>query len=128
VLIDARTIPEGTTIEVDLCIIGGGPAGISVALPFIDSSTKVAIIESGGLDFDETTQELAEATNSGHDYFPIKETRIRAFGGSTLSWGGISAPLDTIDFENDRGYRAADGRFRGKTWSHTTRRQKVSRM
>jgi choline dehydrogenase-like flavoprotein len=99
VLIDARTIPEGTTIEVDLCIIGGGPAGISVALPFIDNSTKVAIIESGGLDFDETTQELAEATNSGHDYFPIKETRIRAFGGSTLSWGGISAPLDTIDFE-----------------------------
>jgi choline dehydrogenase-like flavoprotein len=98
-LIDARTIPEGTTIHVDLCIVGGGPAGISVALPFLDSSTTVAIIESGGLDFDEAAQDQAEATSSGHDYFPMKETRIRAFGGSTMSWGGISAPLDTIDFE-----------------------------
>ena len=98
-LIDARTIPEGTTIHVDLCIVGGGPAGISVALPFLDSSTTVAIIESGGLDFDEAAQTQAEATSSGHNYFPMKETRIRAFGGSTMSWGGISAPLDTIDFE-----------------------------
>jgi choline dehydrogenase-like flavoprotein len=98
-LIDARTIPEGTQIEVDLCIVGGGPAGIAVALPFLNSSTTVAIIESGGLDFDDAVQTQAEATNSGHAYFPMKETRIRAFGGSTMSWGGISAPLDAIDFE-----------------------------
>jgi choline dehydrogenase-like flavoprotein len=98
-LIDARTIPEGSQINVDLCIVGGGPAGISVALPFLNSSTTVAIIETGGLDFDEVAQIQAEATSSGHDYFPMKETRIRAFGGSTMSWGGISAPLDTIDFE-----------------------------
>ncbi len=98
-LIDARTIPEGTQIDVDLCVIGGGPAGISVALPFIDSTTTVAVIESGGLDFDEVAQTQAEATSSGQSYFPMKETRIRAFGGSTISWGGISAPFDTIDFE-----------------------------
>jgi choline dehydrogenase-like flavoprotein len=99
-LIDARTIPEGKEINVDLCVIGGGPAGISVAAPFLDSSTKtVAVLESGGLDFNEEAQDLADATSSGHHYFPMKETRIRAFGGSTMSWGGINAPLDAIDFE-----------------------------
>lgn len=99
-LIDARTVPEGKTIEVDLCVIGGGPAGISVALPFIDDPTaKVAMLESGGVWFDETVQTLAEAESSGQPYFPMKETRIRAFGGSSMSWGGISAPLDALDFE-----------------------------
>lgn len=98
-IIDARTLPEGTTIDVDLCIIGGGPAGIAVAYPFLDSSTSVAILESGGTEFDEDVQELAETESTGHEYYPIKETRIRALGGSTLSWGGISAPLDALDFE-----------------------------
>lgn len=99
-MIDGRTIPDGSTIPVDLCIVGGGPAGIAVALPFLgDTSKSVAVIESGGTAFDETAQELAETGQSGQTYFPIKETRIRAFGGSTMSWGGINAPLDAIDFE-----------------------------
>ena len=98
-IIDARTLPEGTTIDVDVCIVGGGPAGISVAVPFLDTSTSVAVLESGGLGFDADVQELAETEASGHHYYPVKETRIRAFGGSTLSWGGISAPLDALDFE-----------------------------
>ena len=96
---DARTLPEGTTITVDLCIIGGGPAGISVAYPFLDGSTSVAILESGGIGFDEEVQELADTDATGQPYYPVKETRIRALGGSTLSWGGISAPLDALDFE-----------------------------
>ncbi len=99
-LIDGRTVPTGTTIDVDVCIVGGGPAGIGVAVPFLDSpTTKVALIESGGLEFDETTQDLADGDSRGQDYFPMKETRIRAFGGSSWSWGGINAPLDAIDFE-----------------------------
>lgn len=99
-LIDGRSVPSGTVIDVDLCIVGGGPAGIGVAVPFLDSpATKVALIESGALEFDESTQELAEGESLGQDYFPMKETRIRAFGGSSWSWGGINAPLDEIDFE-----------------------------
>ncbi len=100
-LIDGRSLPHGTTIEADLCIIGGGPAGISVAYEYLDDpSFKVVLIESGGLEFDEDVQELAETSQTGQPYYPIKETRIRAFGGSTMSWGGISAPFDTLDFEH----------------------------
>ncbi|MCB1247016.1 MAG: GMC family oxidoreductase [Acidimicrobiia bacterium] len=97
---DARTLPVGTTVEVDLCVIGGGPAGISVAHRFLEQDhVTVAVIESGGTEFDPAVQELATTDQTGQPYYPIKETRIRAFGGSTMSWGGISAPFDELDFE-----------------------------
>lgn len=99
-LIDTPAIPNGSTIHVDVCIVGGGPAGIAVAVPYLDDPTRsVALIESGGTEFNEEAQELAEAESTGHAYFPMKETRIRAFGGSSMSYGGINAPLDTLDFE-----------------------------
>ncbi len=45
--IDARTIPAGTTIDTDLAIIGGGPAGISLALALASSPLRVVLLESG---------------------------------------------------------------------------------
>lgn len=99
-LIDTPAIPDGSTIHVDVCIVGGGPAGIAVAVPYLDDpSRSVALLESGGTEFDEEVQELADAGSTGQAYFPMKETRIRAFGGSSMSYGGINAPLDTLDFE-----------------------------
>lgn len=32
--IDARTIESDTTLETDICIVGGGAAGIGLALEF----------------------------------------------------------------------------------------------
>ena len=99
-IIDGRSVPRDSTIEVDICIVGAGPAGISLALPFLDrQTTSIALLETGGLEFDEEHQELAETDVVGQAYYPVKETRIRMFGGSTISWGGIVAPLDPIDFE-----------------------------
>ena len=87
-IIDGRTVKEDSTIDVDLCIVGAGPAGISLALQFLNTETSVALVESGGLDWDERTQELADGEVEGFEYFPIKETRIRAMGGTTRSWSG----------------------------------------
>jgi choline dehydrogenase-like flavoprotein len=88
-------LPAGTEISADVAIIGGGPAGISLALrlakqPGID----VALLESGGLTFDETTQELARGSTLGQPYYPLHETRIRMLGGSSQSWGGVCTSLD----------------------------------
>jgi len=98
--VDGRTVPDGSSVEVDLCIVGAGPAGIALALEFLNRpGVKVALLETGGLDFHLNHQDLADADVVGHEYFPVRETRIRMFGGSTISWGGILAPLDPIDFE-----------------------------
>ncbi|WP_036478998.1 GMC oxidoreductase [Myxosarcina sp. GI1] len=99
-LIDARTLPEDTVIEQDICIIGAGAAGITLAREFIDRSEQVCLLESGGMDFDEATQSLYGDKNIGNSYYPLKETRARYLGGSTNLWGGWSRPLDEIDFED----------------------------
>ena len=83
----------------DVCIIGGGPAGISLATRLAaDPRRTICLIESGDLEFDEATQELARAEVVGLPAYPLHETRIRALGGSSWSWGGICTPLDEPAF------------------------------
>lgn len=99
-IIDGRTVPDGTTVDTDVCIVGSGFAGLSLALRIArDTRLSVCMLESGGLDFDEAIQTLAEAETTGQPYYPPHETRIRAFGGTSMSWGGCCTPLDAISFE-----------------------------
>ena len=99
-IIDALQLPENTLIEKDICIIGAGAAGITLARELLDQPYQVCLLESGGLGFDEQTQSLYAGENIGASYFPLKESRARYFGGSTNLWAGWSRPLDEIDFEN----------------------------
>lgn len=96
---DAREFEDGQVIEADIAIAGGGAAGITIARSFIGSSTRVVLIESGGLDFDPDSQELYKGRNDGLPYFDLDATRFRYFGGSTFHSVGRSRPLDPIDFE-----------------------------
>lgn len=97
--IDARTIPSGTVLSPDLAIIGGGPAGISLALALADRKMSVALFESGGMAFDQATQKLYSGAKTGVNYLALDGSRLRFFGGSTNHWGGWCRPLDLIDFE-----------------------------
>jgi choline dehydrogenase-like flavoprotein len=97
--IDARNLPDGTTLTPDIAIIGGGPAGISFALALADARIDVAMFESGGMDFDAATQDLYDGTKAGVSYLPLAGSRLRYLGGSTNHWGGWCRPLDEIDFE-----------------------------
>jgi len=42
--IDARELDQGQHIEADICIIGAGAAGITIAREYIGTSTKVGRI------------------------------------------------------------------------------------
>ena len=92
--------PEGATIRADVCVVGGGPAGIVLAMGLArDPARRVCLIESGGYDFDPEVQTLARAGSTGQPIGPLHEARVRALGGSTWSWGGICTPPDPIVFE-----------------------------
>ena len=47
-LSDAQDLAGGQEVEVDLCIVGAGPAGVSVARELIGSSARVWLLDSGG--------------------------------------------------------------------------------
>ncbi|MCK6453097.1 MAG: GMC family oxidoreductase [Alphaproteobacteria bacterium] len=93
---------DGATIEADLCIVGAGAAGITLAHELRNSRRRVLLVESGGLDADAATQELYAGENVGMPYPPLDTARLRFFGGTTNHWDGHCAPLDAIDFEKRR--------------------------
>src|SRR5437016_494276 len=99
-LIDARQLDPGTTIDADVCIVGAGAAGITLALQFEGSPIRVCLLESGGLKVDWPTQDLYKGQNVGLGYFDLDICQLRYFGGSTNAWGGWCRPLDPLDFEH----------------------------
>lgn len=97
-IIDARTLPDRTSLDADLAIIGGGPAGITLARAFARSGVSVVIAEAGGLEPAADVQALYQGENAGIEY-PLAGARLRFLGGSSNHWGGYCRPLDPIDFE-----------------------------
>lgn len=100
--IDSRELDENSRLLADVCIIGAGAAGISIAREFIATGRSVILLESGGLEFDQDIQALYSGDNTGLPSFDIDVNRLRYFGGTTNHWAGHSRPLDPIDFEEKK--------------------------
>jgi choline dehydrogenase-like flavoprotein len=98
VLIDSRTVPAHATLETDVCIVGAGAAGITLATELAGQPFRVLVVESGGLDYEADTQSLYRGHNVGLRYFPLETARLRYFGGTTNHWGGMCRPLAEADF------------------------------
>lgn len=96
--IDGRETENNAVIEADICVIGAGAAGITIAREFIGTSVKVCLLEAGGLEFDKATQSLYKGKNIGYPYYDLDVLRLRYFGGTTNIWSGVSRPLDALDF------------------------------
>jgi choline dehydrogenase-like flavoprotein len=97
-LAEFRDIESQSILSTDICIVGGGPAGISIARELIDADCSVMLLESGGMSLNSDVQKLYRGTNTRDD-FALHATRLRLLGGTTSVWGGWCAPLDPIDFE-----------------------------
>jgi choline dehydrogenase-like flavoprotein len=95
--IDARTLPTGTQLSCDLAIIGGGPAGISLALALAQTRLNIVLLESGGMEFDSAAQKLYAGQQSG--YTGLDVGRLRFLGGGTNHWGGWCRPMPALDFQ-----------------------------
>jgi len=97
--LDASTLENNASVEADVCIIGAGPAGITVALELADLKKNIFLLESGGIDLEAGTQRLNECYATGIPYKPsLSSTRLRCFGGASDHWSGFCAPLDPVDF------------------------------
>ncbi|MGZ2411662.1 choline dehydrogenase-like flavoprotein [Sphingomonas sp. F9_3S_D5_B_2] len=100
-LIDLRQEPDAAGAEVsDVCIIGAGAAGLTLARRLSERGQSVTLLESGGLDFEQATQDLYRGANVGMPYYDLDQSRLRFFGGTVAIWGGRCALLDAIDFRN----------------------------
>jgi len=97
--VDARNIDNDSLIEGDICIIGAGAAGISMALEWMNTPYKIIFLEGGGFEYDDRVQQLYAGKTTGQHYFPLVSCRLHYFGGTTGHWAGWCSTFDTIDFE-----------------------------
>src|ERR1700680_1475094 len=96
--IDAKELDNDSLIQGDICIIGAGAAGISIALDWIGSPYKVILLEGGGFEYDEKVQQLYDGKTTGQHYYPLQSSRLHYFGGTTGHWAGFCSTFDPIDF------------------------------
>jgi len=82
-----------------VCIVGSGPAGISVALKLAAAKVPCVILEAGSDEWTEESQDVYRGEVVGDHYFDLDVTRLRYFGGSSNHWAGWCRVLDSHDFE-----------------------------
>jgi len=104
VFVDARTVADGEVVEADVCVAGGGVAGLVTALELEPAGVRVALVEHG--------ESLEDGEVEG-SYPPLGSTRAGGgLGGTAALWtaelapgqvGARYAPLAPIDFEAREG-------------------------
>ena len=99
VILHADSIPDGTILEADVCIVGGGAVGLQLARGLLASGLQVIVAESGEEDANARAQDLNIGTRSGRDAGVLRDIRLRQLGGTMHLWGGNCRPLDPIDFQ-----------------------------
>lgn len=97
--VDARSVAPETRFQSDVCLIGAGAAGITLALALARAGRDVCLIESGGFELEDETQELHAGDVIGDAYPPLTSSRLRYLGGTTNHWGGACVPLEPFEFE-----------------------------
>jgi choline dehydrogenase-like flavoprotein len=103
-IVDAETLAEDwfRQRQFDVCVVGAGPAGITLATRLGRRGVSVGLFEGGALEATQDSQELYRGTTEGQPYYPLDGTRLRYFGGTSNHWGGWTRPLDVHDFEARR--------------------------
>jgi choline dehydrogenase-like flavoprotein len=102
-LVDVEALEVNSEVSSEVCIIGAGAAGISIARALSRSGLDVVLLEAGTYNPVFECQNLykgqmAHVRREEDVYYPLR-TRMRFFGGSTNAWYGWCMPLDTMDFE-----------------------------
>jgi choline dehydrogenase-like flavoprotein len=107
-VVNGRAIGRGDGLETDVCVVGAGPAGITLALELARSGCRVCLLESGGRAHSAAAEKLSAGKSVGYWYYPLADTRARALGGASVRWlaspadaaeGWRARPLDPVDFE-----------------------------
>jgi len=107
--IDSNLVQNGEVVSTDICVVGGGVAGITFAREFMNTGREVTILESGGEVPDKYTRILAEGKSIEQSYYLLETTRERGFGGTSHAWsvdlddqgttGVRLKAMERIDFE-----------------------------
>ena len=99
-IVDLAELPEDRSVETDICVIGGGAAGLAIAWWFrARGDREVVVLEGGGRDYEPESQDLYAGEQTGQRHYALDSDRLRMLGGATNHWGNQVGPFEPIDFE-----------------------------
>lgn len=102
----ADDMVSGTTLTADVCVVGAGAAGITIARDLDAAGASVVLLEGGGETFGARSAELYQGDNVGLTLrfgtaeLSLDSVRLRYLGGSTNHWSGMCHPLDPHDLDH----------------------------
>lgn len=106
-LADGRTVPDGEVLDAEVCVIGAGPSGITIALELSSAGIDVILIERGDRKPHVPRAVPDTVLNVGIPY-DVADSRAFEVGGTAHTWGvktplgdgfGRFRELDPEDFE-----------------------------
>ncbi len=92
----ASDAPE-LTLKCEVCVVGGGVAGLSAASRLSAPGRRVIVLESGDRKPLDQFDALNVVEQVGEAYQNIFAGRVRALGGTSNTWGGRIMPLAPHD-------------------------------
>lgn len=99
-ILDAGDMDRGRLAQTfDVCVVGAGPAGITLARSLAARGRQVALMEGGGLEVSMESQDQYMGEIVGLDYVDLDAVRLRVFGGCSEHWSGRCRALDAEAFE-----------------------------
>lgn len=98
-LIDSKSYQSAQTITADVCILGGGVAGIVLANELRHHFSNVVLLEAGSENYQQEVQDLYTPAKEPEIYPNPLYSRLRFLGGASNHWSNNTSPLSAIDFE-----------------------------
>jgi len=98
-ILSGKELKHISELETDVCIIGGGPAAISMALSLSNTKHRVVLLTGGSWKQTHFTKDLNKGIIvpvGSHE--PLELSRRRQFGGGSAVWAGRCVPFNEIDF------------------------------
>lgn len=101
-------IPDNAVLSTDVCILGGGVAGLTLAKELQATGRDVLVVEQGGQDHQRSIQKALRGRVVGYPYWGLEYVRHAQVGGASNRWflplaeggqGGRFRKMDAIDFE-----------------------------
>lgn len=101
-IIDARRdVADGADLSFDLCIVGSGPAGLTLAMELAPLGLRIGVLEAGERGFSVESQGFFEGSVAGTQTEEhLHSFRYRRLGGTSTAWGGRCLRFDPIDFQS----------------------------
>ena len=98
-IFDAQELSGNNPMQTQICVVGGGMVGITMALELSAAGLEVLVLEAGGTRKTEASQSHYRGSVVNEDlHGPLETFRWRRLGGTSGVWNGRCVPYDPIDF------------------------------